>query len=175
MSLVMKARDYHVFFPQSFILCKTVRVSRLAILRNNKNDPCGYPNKSLFISVTDWTTQGPFLCLAGLWPHESKFWNILMKTLTNEVSEQPFDSVLRRILWFVSSAAAGLSVPVEPLGFWRGGREMRKCSFSRCSHWYAYQGPAAAESSWAIRCVYVCVRLKSDMPGEWDGTYLISP
>ncbi len=79
-----------MFFSPSFILSKTVRVSCLALLCNNKNDPCGYPNKSLFISVTDWTTQGPFLCLAGLWPHESKFWNILMKTLTREVSEQPF-------------------------------------------------------------------------------------
>lgn len=37
-----------------------------------------------------------------------------MKTLTREVSEQPFGSVLRRILWFISSAAAGLSVPWSP-------------------------------------------------------------
>lgn len=148
-----------MLFSQSFILCKTVRVSRLAHLRNNKNDPCGYPNKSLFISVTNWTTQGPFLCLAGLWPHESKFWNILRKTLTSEVSEQPFDWVLRRILWFISSGQLqDYPYPWSPsIAFWRGGREMRKCSFSRSSHWYAYQGPAAAESSWAILCVCVCV------------------
>lgn len=174
MSLVMKARDYHVFFSQSFILCKTVRVSRLALLRNNKNDPCGYPNKSLFISVTDWTTQGPFLCLAGLWPHESKFWNILMKTLTSEVSEQPFDSVLRRILWFISSAAAGLSVPVEPLGFWREAEKCANAAFCVAAIDMHTRGQLLL-SRVEPSAVCMCVWLKNDMPGEWDGTYLISP
>lgn len=168
MSSVVK--ETHYLVSPSFTLSKTGRVSHLALLCNYKNDPRGYPNKSLFISVTHWTTSSPFLRLAGLRPHESKPWNVFMKRLTREVLEQPFGSVLRRILWLASPAAAGLSVPAEPLAFWSNA-QMQLCVLRPliCI--------PRASCCWAelICPVCVCLWLKGDMPGEWDGTYLISP
>ncbi len=124
----MKATDYHVFFTE-FILSKTVRVSRLALLRNNKNDPCGYPNKSLFISVTDWTTHGSV--------------SLPCRSLTSRVqvlehTYEDFDP------WGLRTAVR-LCSQTDPLVYivgscrtigargapriLKGGREMRKCSF----------------------------------------------